>query len=230
MAKRGTKPPYTAAADVEAFFDRIETIAAPKKKFDKAWVESFLPTIKQPEGIPALVKWLGIVGDDGTADPTIWNKVSIPQTRAEGLSPLVREAYSDVFEGVNVEEANRGVLNGTFKTTYDEVGNPQRYVGCFLALCKLAGIATTASTRESKATSNGSGSPAAAKKTIAGQPNRETKPKIPTSENEPPPAFASSRVTIVLNVEIPADWTEAEIRERIAVVTRAVRETGVAQA
>jgi len=228
MAKRGTKPPYTATADVESFFDRIETIAAPKK-LDKPWVESFLPTVKQPGAIPALVRWLGIIGEDGAATPAIWNKVRMPKTRPDALAPLVHDAYSDVFEGVTVEKAIRDDLDGIFVTTYEGMGDSQRYVGCFLTLCQLAGIPTAAVRDNNTATTNGSGSPIAAKKTAARQSKKQTPPKIPARTNEFPPAFSASGAMIVLNVEIPASWTEVEIRERISVVSRAVREAGVAQ-
>jgi hypothetical protein len=43
-------------------------------------------------------------------------------------------------------------------------------------------------------------------------------------------ARSTPAVMIALNVEVPAAWTEDEIRERIAIVSRAVREAKLDQA
>jgi Family of unknown function (DUF5343) len=228
MAKRGTVPPYTAAADITSFFDRIKTMQPPEK-IDTPWVESLKIAATQPSGVVGLVKWLGIASEAGVPDPAVWNKVRIPTTRAEALDPLVRTGYSKIFDRLDVEQATRQDLEGTFVNEY-EVGDPQRKISCFLALCELAGIKVSAA-GETANTTNGSGSPAAAKKSIADpKKKQQAAAKTPPPPPDPPPASSSSGVTIALNVEIPADWTEAEIRERIAVVSRAVRETGVGQA
>jgi hypothetical protein len=60
------KPPYTSVSDVDAFFDRVQTIAEPKspKKVDSGWVESYQFQTAHPSAIPSMLRWLGVIDEN----------------------------------------------------------------------------------------------------------------------------------------------------------------------
>jgi hypothetical protein len=224
MAKLGTQPPYTTAADIESFFGRIGN-KAPPDKLDKDWVENYGIAANQPSGIVAMTKWLGIVDENGSAKADVWNKIRQPASRAEALDPLVREGYSAVFGRISVEEASREDLYGAFIDAYG-VGDPEKKVKCFLTLCEYAYIKTAAEAPKPTGTTNGtkgssSPKPKAKVDRSAATPSKQNGKKTETVTP------VSTGMTIALNVEIPAAWTEDEVRERIALVSRAVREAKV---
>lgn len=225
------KPPYTSVSDVDAFFDRVKTIAEPQppKKVDSAWVESYKFKTAHPSAIPSMQRWLGVINDDGESTG-VWNEIRVEGTRQAALQRLVKGAYADVFDTIEVEQATNADLLGAFVQAY-AIGDPKRQIACFLSLCQHAGIKTAQEpppAREAKADS-GRGAlraeprraPAStngASKTATATRRRETRESV-TATNS---VLRTNSVTVALNVEIPADWTEEQIRERIAAVTRAV--------
>ncbi|HEX5369545.1 MAG TPA: DUF5343 domain-containing protein [Dehalococcoidia bacterium] len=224
MADKKKRPPYTGGSDIETFFDRIKTMQAPKK-IDNAWVTTYKMAPNQPEGMPSLLKWLGIIDKDGAADPTVWDGVRLPQTRPETLRPLMEAAYSEVFERLDVEHASHDDLSSTFVVAYG-MGDPRRYVKCFLTLCDLAGLSTEAA---AKSTENGAAAPSPARATKS-----EKKPKVERQVNGSkgqnghvpiPPTTAG--VLLSFAVEIPAEWDEEQIRDRVVTVARVLSEAGL---
>jgi len=213
--KRGTKPPYTSAADINAFFERMRNIGPPPK-VTTDWVRAMSLAAAQPEGVVAMLRWLGIVDASGVPDAQRWNKVRVPATRAETLAPLVGESYKEVFDRVDVGSASRADLEGALIDAYN-VGSTGRYIGCFQSLCVHAGLAAA----PADASENGSNE----------TPATSTPPRPPATRKATapdPPAKHSSvdgkvSVSINLNVEIPAEWSEEQIRERLVVVNKAVQ-------
>lgn len=214
------KPPYTSVNDVDAFFDRVQTIAEPKppKKIDTAWVESYGFETGHPSAIPSMLRWLGVV-DDENESTGVWDKLRVDNAREEALGGLVRDAYKPLFDAVDVEKATARDLRGAFVSTYS-IGDPARHIKCFLALCRHAGIPTA----EAAQTRGTNGKEQAAESNSRSRPARknETQPrKQRMHQRQAPKLPGQPGVSITLNVEIPAEWTEEEIRERIAAVTRA---------
>jgi hypothetical protein len=214
------RPPYTSISDIDAFFERVQTIAEPKppKKVDSAWVESYQFQTAHPSAIPAMLRWLGVI-DENAESTGVWNDLRVDGTRQATLARLVKEAYKAVFDTVDVEKATARDLRGAFVSAYS-IGDPGRHIKCFLALCAQAGITTAeeAKARESKDSD--------AKPKPKAQPVRS---KVPPSVEPPSPERQAGRTaaepgafTVTLNVEIPADWSEEQIRERIAAVTRSL--------
>lgn len=214
MAKT-LKTPYTSVSDVDAFFNRIENIGEPKppKKVDTAWVQNFGFETAHPSAIPTMLRWLGIINEE-LESTGVWNELRVDAKRKPTLERLVKEAYKGIFDVIDVSKASARDLRGAFVSAYS-IGDPRRQINCFLALCRQAGIETAeqASTREPK-TANGA---------------KPAKPKVSSASGKaaapkPPRKDAPSGVTVTLNVEIPAEWTEEQIRERLAIVNRAAEQ------
>jgi hypothetical protein len=212
------KPPYTSVSDVDAFFDRIGSIAEPKppKKVDTAWVQSYDFETAHPSAIPAMLRWLGVIDQDGQSTG-VWNKLRVE--RHATLEPLVKKAYKDIFE-VDVAKASDRDLRGAFISAY-EIGESKRHIACFLALCAQGGIQTAQAVNGEEprqATQTGR-----AKKRTRSGGRSSNGSKLPTPPTPPMnrEIGRSGGMSITLNVEIPVDWNEDQIRERIATVSRA---------
>jgi hypothetical protein len=216
------KTPYTSVSDVDAFFERVETIAEPKppKKVDSGWVESYQFETAHPSAIPSMLRWLGVIDEEGEST-SVWNDLRVDATRQTTLARLVREAYKGVFDAVDVENATVRDLRGAFVSAYS-IGDPGRHIKCFLALCRQAGIATgeEAKARERNLKQNGE---TKTRRKPVSTSNGPSEAKVtPSGERHRTSARDASGVSITLNIEIPAGWTEEEIRQRIAAVARAL--------
>jgi hypothetical protein len=223
MAKSPTVP-YTSIGDVEVFFGRVANIGEPKppKKVDGAWVESYQFQTAHPAAIPSMLRWLGVIDADGESTG-VWNDLRIDAKRQETLTRLIKDAYSAVFESVTVENASESDLRGAFLSAYG-LGDPRRQIKCFLALCHQAGIKTavevTSRGTDPKPRENGAPKPKA-KSTAPSVTSGSAKPKR-TSEPKTVTTEAGGGIHVTLNVEIPAEWTEQQIRDRVAAVSRAL--------
>jgi len=215
---RSAKPPYTSVSDVDAFFERIQNIGEPKppKKVDTAWVKNYDFETAHPSAIPSMLRWLGVINDQGESTG-VWDKLRVDASRQATLEQMVRKAYKGIFDAVDVEKASGRDLRGAFVSVYS-IGDSGRHIKCFLALCEQAGIKTAeaAHEREAKPKEKAATKPKPKAATI----NR------PETTTRTPKPHVPEGVAITANVEIPADWTEEQIRERIATVTRAIGSAG----
>lgn len=210
------KPPYTSGPDITTLFSGIKT-QKPPKKVDSEWVRTQNLAAKQHEAIPSLLKWLGIIGDEGAAVASVWDPVRLPQSQAEALEPLVRTAYADVFDQLEVEQADAEQLGAAFVIAYG-MGDPARYVRCFLVLCELAGIETGVAKPNAKPSSNGD-QPAARREPTQRKPRSD-----PGAQQQRAPLQQPGGVVVSLSVEIPASWSKDQIRERVLAVSQALSE------
>jgi hypothetical protein len=204
-------------SDIDAFFERIETIAEPKppKKVDSSWVESYGFQTAHPSAIPSMLRWLGVINDESESTG-VWNSLRVDSTRAETVQRLVEAAYAGIFDAVEVEKASTRDLRGAFVSVYS-LGDPGRHIKCFLALCRQGRIVTAG--EASAGTTTPSDRPKSAPDSKRrSRPQGVTTP--PTRRRTPRPRETGD-ANITLNVEIPADWTEDQIRARIAAVSRA---------
>jgi len=169
-----------------------------------------------------MLRWLGVIDEEGDSTG-IWNDLRIDAKRQETLARLVKEAYSAVFDSIAVETARARDIRGAFVSAYD-IGDPGRQIKCFLALCRQAGIKTTVEvssrSAEAKPRENGSPKPKATPK-ASSTTDGSTKAKQ-ISGRKPVTTETGGGIHVVLNVEIPAEWTEQQIRDRVAAVSRAL--------
>jgi hypothetical protein len=215
------RPPYASAGDLQAFFDRMGNMQEPSR-VDNEWVESFNLAAAQPTAIVSVLKWLGIVDQSG-ASLGVWDEVRVHSSRQAKLEELVRESYSAIFNQFeDVSKATTNDLRGAFIRAYKS-GDPGRHITCFIALCNIAGIlmAPEAKGRERKA---GSG-------TKTPTPKKASTPATPRAKKPRPAGDGRARgddgpfaVTVSFNVEVPAEWTEEQIKERYEAIRRATSE------
>jgi hypothetical protein len=230
MAER-KRPPYTSAADVHALFEGMRTKQAPKK-IDTEWAEQYNLAPKQPEAVPKLLRWLGIIDKEGVVTAESWDSVRVPRSRAAALNPLVRSAYSDVFERIDVEQATQDDLSGAFINAY-RMGDPRKQVRCFLVLCEMAGIQTAAEAKTKPGPASGKAVGAKGKGRNGSKP-RETSKRgaggTRKQQNRQVTLPQSNGVIVTLAIEIPADWNEDQIRDRLVTVSRVLGEAGLGAA
>jgi hypothetical protein len=211
MSDTKKSPPYITGANIDKLFERIRTMQPPKK-VDSQWAKSNGISPKQPGAVTGVLLWLGVIDQGGIADPQIWNGIRLPQTRKDALAERVRDAYSVVFDGLDLEESDRGHLEAVFVNGYG-AGNPKNQVKCFLRLCEIAGIDVGASV-------NARSSTAPAPKGPSNVLPKQRSPKTaPPTRND-----GRSAAQVMLNVEIPASWTREQIRDRITTVAEAATE------
>jgi hypothetical protein len=223
-AARMQRPPEVAAADIDRLFERIRTIAPPAK-VDAAWSRSF-----DLKDATIILSWLGLVKNGKVEDAALWNRVRMPATREDALADLVRTSYEKIFAEVDVAEASREDLEGAFVHEYN-LGDTRRYIRAFAKLCKHAGIPVTAFHKSGDATSTAATpktpteqrAPVQRKTKAAASPRSDAAPKEAPASRDGSKGPASG---INVNIEIPADWTEDQIRERVATVKRALAEAG----
>jgi hypothetical protein len=219
-----SRPPYASAADLSKLFERMGTIADPGSVTTE-WVVSYKLAAAQPEAIVSVLKWLGVVDAKGNSSG-VWNEIRVAATRQAKLEELVRTAYRDVFDRIDVAEASVEDLQGTFIQAYGS-GDPGRHLTCFLALCSHAGIPTKIKARKVE---RGAGKARQAGAPLR-LPNDQENAPLGTAVHPPakrvaPPATRRQQsdapaVTVSLNVEIPASWSEEQIRERLTTIRRA---------
>lgn len=213
-----TSPPYANPGVIDAFFERIPTLKDPGT-VDAEWAKAHEIDPKQPTSVPAVLRWLGVTDNSyKTLDAKLWDNLRLPDTRAATLDRLVREAYSKIFDAVDIEQADRKSIQAVFVRAY-ALGNPRRNVSCFLALCSHAGIATKPGDR------------VPARKRPSGGDGSGSTPHVRASPHTPKPDAARKQPTAIpisLSVEIPADWTKDQITRRIADVQAALSEAGSA--
>jgi hypothetical protein len=221
MAKKKKRPPYISGPDINALFERIRTMQAPKK-VDTDWVETYKLAPNQPQGVPSLLWWLGIVDEDGAVSAEKWDSVRLPQSRPQALEPLVRDAYSDIFDRIDVEHATQDDLSGAFINAYG-MGDPRRQIRCFLVLCALAGIPTAVDASRRPGPEPGTTKPISNGRTT---PQTATRKKDKQTGSVKLPSVGAG-VLVALTVEIPAEWNEDQIRKRLVTVARVLGEAGL---
>lgn len=207
MAK---KPPYTSSQDIEELFARIGSLAepAPPKQVDANWVKAYGFETAHPGAIPSLLKWLGVLDENGVSTG-VWNDLRVESRRAAVLPALIRDAYGPVFAEVDLATATDSDLRGAFISAYS-VGDARRHITCFRTLCRIAGVEIAGGQSQAEPSTHAPKAPKkkapSVKKTVAHAPVQ-----------------GSSAPAVSLLVEIPASWSEEEIEQRIRAVSRATK-------
>ncbi len=214
------RPPYTSQADLDHLFERMATMGEPRKAVDRAWVKSFDLAATQPEAVLSVLKWLGVIDEHGMSTG-VWDELRIPASRQQTLKRLMEESYSEIFDQVDVTQATRETLRGAFITAYAS-GDPGKPIKCFLTLCGHAGIETKLSeTRRGGARAVERSEPENRRQATRSRSGRHQ----PARRESPPPAPpARPAMSVTLNVEIPAEWPDDRVRERIAMLRKAFAE------
>ena len=219
MAEKQPRPPYTTQSDLDQLFKRMATMQDPKQISTK-WVKDYNLAATQPAAVVSVLKWLGVFDDDGKS-LGVWNDLRIESKREATLRGLMEKAYSAIFDRVEIAKADRQHLKGAFIDAYAS-GDPGRPIKCFLTLCDYAGIEAAAAEDSRKSPSRDTGNAKSGKSSGASaSPKPKPSTKTPTAK-EPAPA-APGGIAVTLNVEIPADWSEEQIRKRVTLIRDVIR-------
>lgn len=214
--------PYTKASTIDSFFKLIENKKAPPV-VDTAWAKSLDLEASRPSSVPKLLYWLGVIDAQSEPDKDRWDSIRHADTRVEALEKLIRHAYSDLFDATEAENETRDQLRREFARVYD-LGNADERLTCFLKLCEVAGMAMVANGGGGSTSSGDEArSDDGARNSSDGTPRKKTQTKQQDRTPQPP----NNGVTFVVSfsVDIPAEWSEEQIAERVRAVQRAVEGT-----
>jgi Family of unknown function (DUF5343) len=211
--KKGPRPPYASRGAVDAFFAKIQGLRDPGT-IDGAWAKNYGLDASLPAAIPSMLTWLGVTDANGKTDSSVWDKLRVPASRAEALTGLLQESYKEIFSRLDLDHATREHVNNAFIQGYG-TGNLSRPIGCFLALCAHAGIDIGPANGEKKKTESKAKTrpKTAARADAGGRTRRRQEPSKDGGDD-------STKIAIQMNVEIPAEWSEDQIRERLDLVRR----------
>lgn len=134
-------PPYASTGQAELVLDIFSRIN-PKKIDSKFIVENNIATASNASTVVNFVKWMGIINEEKEVIPEVSNKLRlIGDERVSFISELIKTAYKDVFEGVNLEQARREDLVNFFIHNYQFGPAPARLASSLLLhLCEKYGI------------------------------------------------------------------------------------------
>lgn len=206
--RNGVKPPWISRADLDAFFERSQRLGGPKR-LDSAWVSNYKLASANPDTVVGLLKWLGVVGADGLVNAANWDSLRVPATRKSYLKSLIEESFSGIFDAVEVPTATDEDLAGAFIEEYS-VGDTTRQVRAFVALCEHAGIRGPRPTKAARVVSGRAADKAEKAQNDMPKPPARTRHKETTERG----------YSIAVKVEIPADWDENQVRDRLAMVKK----------
>jgi hypothetical protein len=212
-------PPYAIVADIDSVFSRLRNIPDPGEVTNGWLVARKLASNTQPGAVKGMLQWLGVVNVKGVTVDGVWDQLRAPQTRRETLEKLVQVSYAAVFEQFDdISEATKEDLEGAFISAY-RTGSPTRPLGCFVALCRHAGIEL----KNVKVTSRADKTPAKKdKEAPRPQTGRKSAEKTAAGTRDSEGSSGVPAATISLSVQIPPEWTQEQIRERILLVRRAL--------
>ncbi len=135
-----TKRYLSSVKNLPAVFKKVVE-GTPPEKFTVSHLKSIGFTSSNDYGIPALMKDLGFLTDDGT--PTDRYKEYRDRSRSKiVMGQALKEAYEDLFH-VNERptEADRQAIEGKFKSTHGSTDRvAQQQAATFYALLKLADL------------------------------------------------------------------------------------------
>jgi hypothetical protein len=135
-----TKRYLTSVKNLPAVFKKIVE-GVPPDKFTVSHMKSLGFTSSNDYGIPALLKDLGFLSDDGT--PTDRYKEYRDRSRSKAvMGQALKEAYEDLFHvNEHPTEADRQAIEGKFKSTHGSTDRvAQEQATTFYALLKLADL------------------------------------------------------------------------------------------
>lgn len=140
--KEITRPPYPSTGQADAILDIFRRIS-PKKIDSKFVVENGITTAPNASSVVNFLKYLGIIDFENNVIDEVANKLRlIGEERNKYVAELIKKAYKDIFEGVNLQQARREDLVNFFINTYNYGTAPAKTASLlFLHLCEEFNIA-----------------------------------------------------------------------------------------
>lgn len=145
--------PYAPWSQFKHFLDKMKMLNP--RIIDSAYLKSNQMGGQQPGPLMTAIQFLGLVDSDGTPTERLEQlRVRGEQQYSQALEKVIKDAYSELFNAVNVEEADRDTIYNQIRSVYQcstrlaETATP-----LFLALAHEAGMnVATPLTRSAGAT------------------------------------------------------------------------------
>jgi hypothetical protein len=137
--------PYVPASTLSQFFDHIRYVQTPKK-IDSNLVMDYGTSKSHAFALISTLKFLGLTDDRGIPTPIFRSLQTGGDEFKTTLNEVVKKAYSDLFERLDVTRDGRDKIINFFARNYSPA-TADRATALFLDLCGEAGIETTAQPR-----------------------------------------------------------------------------------
>jgi hypothetical protein len=136
-----SRPPYPSTGQADAILDIFRRVS-PKKIDSKFVAENEIATAPNASNVVNFLKYLGIIDSENNVKDEVANKLRlIGAERDKYIAELIKKAYKDIFEGVNLQQARREDLINFFIHAYNYGTAPAKNSSLlFLHLCEKYGI------------------------------------------------------------------------------------------
>ena len=133
------KPPYGSISAFKNFLDLLDRITV--DKVTKEFVRNYkLTSGKNEYKLIKGLQFLGLIDDNGDATEKL-RELQLEGKLEENLNKVIREAYKEIFEKVNLEKASKETIINSLMTYYQmRKGTAREGTRIFAYLCQRAGI------------------------------------------------------------------------------------------
>lgn len=135
------RPPYATSGPADETINLLRRVT-PKKIDSKFVVDNNLSTASNAFRILDLLRWLGISDEEGNLNDEAVQKLKlVGEERDKFLADLIRKAYKDIFDRVDLKSARKEDIINFFLSNYGLGSAPAKYAAAlFLHFCEKYGI------------------------------------------------------------------------------------------
>ena len=139
MEDDSIKPPYGSVSAFKNFLDLLDQVTV--EKVTTEFVRKYnLSSEKNEYKIINGLRFLGLINENGEATEKL-RALQLEGKLKENLNKILREAYAEIFDKVNLEKASKETLVNSFMTYYKMgKGTAREGARIFVYLCQRAGI------------------------------------------------------------------------------------------
>ena len=139
--KTASRPPYPSTGQADEILDIFRRIS-PKRIDSKFVAENKIATAPNASSVVNFVRWLGITDSEGNVKEEVASKLRlVGDERDKFIAGLIKTAYKEILEGVNLQQARREDLINFFIHNYNYGIAPAKSASILLLhLCEKYGI------------------------------------------------------------------------------------------
>lgn len=135
------RPPYPSTGQADEILDIFRRVS-PKVIDSKFVSENKIATAPNASSVVNLVRWLGITDEENKVLENVASKLRLMgDERTKFVADLIKKAYKDILDGVNLQQAKREDLVNFFIHNYNYGIAPAKGAAILLLhLCEKYGI------------------------------------------------------------------------------------------
>ena len=139
--KEISRPPYPSTGQADAILDIFRRVS-PKRIDAKFVAENKIATAPNASSVVNFLKYLGIIDSENNVKDEVASKLRlVGDERDKYIADLIKQAYKDIFEVVNLQHAKREDLINFFIHNYNYGIAPAKTASLLLLhLCDRYGI------------------------------------------------------------------------------------------